>query len=191
MVGILERVLVEVDGSWSEALGRHLLRATVRPDELIGQAFEAASDLLRRQQLVHRASIMRRPQLQLLQMVRLWQHPSTNALKLAVMVIAMICVHVAVAGGAAVVLGRLADFGAVLLGVRIGGPVQMRVVSAYLLVRCMLGLVHKVAGGGARVKVAFIRDARQVGHVVRLGHIHGVICTNNLLLCTIAILRAR
>ena len=77
-----------------------------------------------------------------------------------------------------------------LLGVRIGGPVQMRVVSAYLLVRCMLGLVHKVAGGGARVKVALIRDARQVGHVLRLGHIHGVISTNNLLLCTIAILHA-
>ena len=130
---------------------------------------------------------MCRPQLQLLQMVRLRQHPSTYALKLAVMVIARICVHVTVAGGAAVVLGRFAYFSAVLLGVRVGGPVQMCVVSANLLIRCMLGLVHKVTGGGARVEVAFIHDARQVGRVVRLGHIHGVICINNLL-CTIAIL---
>ena len=90
---------------------------------------------------------MCRPQLQLLQMVRLRQHPSTYTLKLAVMVSARICVHVTVAGGASVVLGRFAYFGAVLLGVRVGGPVQMCVVSANLLIRCMLGLVHKVTGG--------------------------------------------
>ena len=106
------------------------------------------------------------------------------------MVIAMFSVHVAVAGSAAVVLGRLAYLGTVLLGVRIGGPVHMRVVPAYLHVRCMFSLVHKVARRGVRVEVAFIRHARQVGRVVRLGHIHGVICTNDLLLCSIAVLRA-
>ena len=73
------------------------------------------------------------------------------------MVIALVCVHVAVAGGASVVLGRLVDLGAVRLGGRICGPVHIRVVSADLGVRCMLSLVDKVARG-ARVKV-FINDA--------------------------------
>ena len=48
------------------------------------------------------------------------------------MVIALVCVHVAVAGGASVVLGRLVDLGAVRLGSRICGPVHIRVVSADL-----------------------------------------------------------
>ena len=76
------------------------------------------------------------------------------------MVTAVVCVHVAVARSTAIVLGRFADLGAVLLGRRICGSVQMRIVSAYLGARCMLGLVYKVAGRGARVEVAFIHEAR-------------------------------
>lgn len=60
LVHVLKGIFIEVNGSWSETLGRHLCLLIRSASNLTGESFEALTYFLCCQQLINCSAIMRR-----------------------------------------------------------------------------------------------------------------------------------